>query len=259
MCMSNIESHIPWGSLSSRGLFDGQIPQQGNRTTMALELLTHRETHKDNTTNCCSQFPQACAVMERLLNDTHSIIRVWQKIRKHFEIWSANYQVLLKCLSILLREDSWVIVVVLLLTKPTVSGLSVGTSGRPDCWTDAMTEVLSFSLSRFPGPDATSRHGLRFWPEPDDVSVTPWTNVLFEGDSERQRTDTIVSIWGSGLSFFFFLKNWEIWIKHSAAVYLSLFCKFNWGTIFGRLTSPLLFHSHTRTIRVEDAVLVFCF
>lgn len=40
---------------------------------MALELLTHRETHKDNTTNCCSQFPQACAVMARLLDGTHSI------------------------------------------------------------------------------------------------------------------------------------------------------------------------------------------
>lgn len=49
------------------------------------------------------------------------------------------------------QEDSEVIVVVLLLTKPTLSGLSVGTSNHPDCWTDTMTEVLSFSLSQFPG------------------------------------------------------------------------------------------------------------
>lgn len=70
------------------------------------------------------------------------------------------------------REDPRVIVAVLLLTKPTLSGLSVGTSGHPDCWTDTMTEVLSFSLSRFPGPDATSRRP-RTLARADDVSVTP--------------------------------------------------------------------------------------
>lgn len=36
--------------------------------------------------------------------------------------------------------------VVLLLTKPTLSGLSAGTGG----WTDTAPEVLSFSLSQLP-------------------------------------------------------------------------------------------------------------
>ena len=63
------------------------------------------------------------------------------------------------------QKDSAVVVVGLLLTKPTLSGLFVGMSRRADYWTDTMTEVLSFLLSQFPG--LTPRlDSLRFWPGP---------------------------------------------------------------------------------------------
>lgn len=47
MCMSNIESHVPCGSLRSQGLFIGQIPQRGKETATALELFTHTEKHTE--------------------------------------------------------------------------------------------------------------------------------------------------------------------------------------------------------------------
>lgn len=43
------------------------------------------------------------------------------------------------------------LLVVLLRVKTTLSGLSVRMSCHPESWSDTMTEVLSFSLSEFPG------------------------------------------------------------------------------------------------------------
>lgn len=81
------------------------------------------------------------------------------------------------CKSITERGGSWVIVAVSLPTKPTLSGLSVRTSGRPDCWTDVMAEVLSFSLLQFPRPDATSRRP-QILARADDVSADPLNKRL---------------------------------------------------------------------------------
>lgn len=94
------------------------------------------------------------------------------------------------------EDDSSVIVVVLLLTKPTLTGLSVGTSSRPDCWTDTMTEVLSFSLSQFPSltPRLDSLGGLDgVLARAGDVSVTPEQTSCLD-TSERQQPGTVVSI-----------------------------------------------------------------
>lgn len=98
-----------------------------------------------------------------------------QKIQKEFDssswvartIRNSSGAFALKCFGFTFKQrgDSSVIVVVLLLTKPTLSELSVGTSHRPDCWTDTMTEVLSFSLSQFPGLTPRLDSLRFFWPE----------------------------------------------------------------------------------------------
>lgn len=69
-CACPTESHIPWGSLSSQGLYIGQMLQQGKKkTATALELFTHIGTHRDNTKSYYSHFVQSDVVMVRLLNN----------------------------------------------------------------------------------------------------------------------------------------------------------------------------------------------
>lgn len=113
----------------------------------------------------------------------------------------------LKCFGFMFKEQggSSVIVVVLLLTKPTLSGLSVGTSHRPDCWTDTMTEVLSFSLSQFPGLtprlDSLRFFGPRWWCKRDPL------NKRLVWRRQGETADRHGKLWRLGK------KNWAIWKK----------------------------------------------
>lgn len=142
--------------------------------------------------------------------------------------------------SITEREGSWVIVAVSLLTKPTLSGLSVRTSGRPDCWTDAMAEVLSFSLLQFPRPDATSRRP-QILARANDVSADPLNKRLVW----RRQWETADGHNGVYLrSGSCAKKNWAARIKSLITVYINsdfhiniyimipyICWKFNWKTI----------------------------
>lgn len=193
MCTSITESHMSRDSWSSRGFLKSQRPQRGKNTTLAPKLLRCRERYYKKLlfTFLFRQRLKLRGSLIRFLCYKHT-----EQKNKYIKIlnsgWVARTISKLsatftwKNVSVLRskskeQDDSSAIVVVLLLTKPTLSGLSVGTSHRPDCWTDTMTEVLSFSLSQFPG--LTPRlDSLGFLAPADDVSVTPWTNVLSGGD-----------------------------------------------------------------------------
>lgn len=174
---------------------------------MALELYAHTETHRDNTTNCCSQFLHyMCCNREASRQGFLHIQYDLMKNINTFWIMVVNLSITFyfkslgrskaarkrsdktfeSLLSLLLLCCCW-------LSQHWVDCL--GASDRPDCWTDTMTEVLSFSLSQFPGSDATSRRP-QILVRANDVSVTLWTNALSGEDSERQLTGTMAFIWG---------------------------------------------------------------
>lgn len=167
----------------------------------------HTQKHTETVQQTAVHSPSTiCVVIERLLNKVFCKFNmIWWKILTLFELQLFIYQVPFYFKSFRCskgarkRSDKTfesLLSLLLCCCWPSQHWVDcLGASGRPDCWTDTMTEVLSFSLSQFPGSDATSRRP-QILVRANDVSVTLWTNALSGEDSERQLTGTMAFIWG---------------------------------------------------------------